>query len=232
MTPLGLNETAFQGIVKANPNAFTFTDVFTATTDTTWGCSDGSIQHHYRNTILTSPIKATPIFNGSANKVTGWNLTGKGASVITENNTGGTRFPRSPAPLARLRTSPSTTWRRATRRPCRSSTTAPPTTCRTPRFRRLSSDPTRTTAAPGPQGSGACSVSQRRRRAISALICASRSTAAQLALWSSSSRSATRSWPELAPRRRLTAGSSYRRPCGVRSAASGWMPLNDGGLVR
>ena len=98
MTPLGLNESAFQGIVKANPAAFTFKDVFTATTDTTWGCSDGSIQHHYRNTILTSPINATTIFNGSANKVTGWNLTGKGTSVITENNTGGTRFPTDRLP--------------------------------------------------------------------------------------------------------------------------------------
>ena len=99
MNPLGLNESAFQGIVKTSPNAFTFKDVFTATTDTTWGCSDGSVQHHYRNTILTSPINATPIFNGSANKVTGWTLTGKGASVITENNTGGTRFPNcSPLP--------------------------------------------------------------------------------------------------------------------------------------
>ena len=59
MLPLGLNESAFQGIVKANPDAFTFTDVFAATTDTTWGCTDGSVQHHYRNTILTSPINAT-----------------------------------------------------------------------------------------------------------------------------------------------------------------------------
>ncbi len=98
MTPLGLNESAFQGIVKANPAAFTFKDVFTATTDTTWGCSDGSIQHHYRNTILTSPINATNIVNGSANKVTGWTLTGKGTSVITENNTGGTRFPTFACP--------------------------------------------------------------------------------------------------------------------------------------
>jgi hypothetical protein len=98
MKPLGLNEFAFQGIVKTNPDAFTFTDVFTATTDTTWGCSDGSVQHHYRNTILTSPINAQKIYNASANKVTGWTLTGKGQSVITENNTGGTRFPNFTCP--------------------------------------------------------------------------------------------------------------------------------------
>ena len=98
MTPLGLNEAAFQGIVRTNPDAFTFTDAFTATTDTTWGCSDGSIQHHYRNTIITSPITATRIWNANASKVTGWNLTGKGASVISENNTGGTRFPTFACP--------------------------------------------------------------------------------------------------------------------------------------
>jgi hypothetical protein len=98
MTALGLNESAFQGIVKANMRAFTFKDVFTATTDTTWGCSDGSVQHHYRNTIITKPIDALPIFNGSANKVTGWTLTGKGASVITESNTDGTRFPTFTCP--------------------------------------------------------------------------------------------------------------------------------------
>ena len=61
------------------------------------GCSDGSIQYHYRNTVITSPIALTEIFNGSAGKVTGWNLGAKGASVVTENNTYGTspsgRFP-------------------------------------------------------------------------------------------------------------------------------------------
>ena len=49
-------------------------------------------QHH-----ITSPIALTEIYNGSADKVTGWNLGAKGASVITESNTYGTassgRFP-------------------------------------------------------------------------------------------------------------------------------------------
>ena len=43
------------------------------------------------------PIALTEIYNGSADKITGWNLGAKGASVITESNTGGTassgRFP-------------------------------------------------------------------------------------------------------------------------------------------
>ena len=57
------------------------------------GCSNGDTHHHYRNTILTSPIALTEVYNGSADKVTDWTLGAKGASVISEDNTGGTRFP-------------------------------------------------------------------------------------------------------------------------------------------
>jgi hypothetical protein len=89
----GMNEKAFQKIAMADGESLTGSNVFTATTTTGVGCSDGTVQYHYRNTILTSPIAATEIYNGSADKVTGWTLGAKGASVITENNTGGTRFP-------------------------------------------------------------------------------------------------------------------------------------------
>ena len=71
--------------------------MFTATTTTGVGCSDGTVQPHFRSTIITSPITLTEIYNGSADKVTGWTLGAKGASVITEANTYGTsssgRFP-------------------------------------------------------------------------------------------------------------------------------------------
>ena len=69
----------------------------TFTTETTWNCSDGSTQHHYRNTIRTTPMTFTEIYNGSADKVTGWTMT-KGAQTFVENNTGGTRFPSYTCP--------------------------------------------------------------------------------------------------------------------------------------
>ena len=89
----GMNEKAFQKIAMAEGQSLTGSNVFTATTTTGVGCSDGTVQTHLRNTILTSPIALTEVYNGSADKVTGWTLGSKGASVITENNTGGTRFP-------------------------------------------------------------------------------------------------------------------------------------------
>ena len=84
----GMNESAFQN----GPKVLTGSNVFTATTTTGTGCSDGTIQYHYRNTILTSPINFAPIVNAANGKTTSWTMT-KGASVISENNTGGTRFP-------------------------------------------------------------------------------------------------------------------------------------------
>ena len=96
----GMNEKAFQKIAMAEGQSLTGSDVSTFTTETTWNCSDGSTQHHYRNTIRTTPMTFTEIYNGSADKVTGWTLTGKGASVFTENNTGGTRFPSYTCPRA------------------------------------------------------------------------------------------------------------------------------------
>ena len=93
----GMNESAFQWIAMAPGESLTGSNVFTATTTTGVGCSDGTVQNHVRNTVITSPIAATEVFNGSANKVTGRTLGAKGASVITENNTYGTspsgRFP-------------------------------------------------------------------------------------------------------------------------------------------
>ena len=88
-----MNEKAFQKIAMAPGESLTGSNAFTATTTTGVGCSDGTVQNHLRNTILTSPIALTEVYNGSANKVTGWTLGAKGASVITESNTGGTRFP-------------------------------------------------------------------------------------------------------------------------------------------
>jgi hypothetical protein len=92
-----MNEKAFQTIAMADGQSLTGSNVFTATTTTGVGCSDGTVQSHFRSTIITSPITLTEIYNGSADKVTGWNLGAKGASVITEANTYGTsmsgRFP-------------------------------------------------------------------------------------------------------------------------------------------
>ena len=93
----GMNEKAFQKIAMAPGESLTGSNVFTATTTTGVGCSDGTVQPHFRSTIITSPITLTEIYNGSADKVTGWNLGAKGASVVTEANTYGTsssgRFP-------------------------------------------------------------------------------------------------------------------------------------------
>src|SRR5262245_1843471 len=93
----GMNEKAFQTIAMADGQSLTGSNVFTATTTTGVGCSDGTVQEHYRSTIITSPITLTENYNTSADKVTGFNLGAKGASVITEANTYGTsssgRFP-------------------------------------------------------------------------------------------------------------------------------------------
>jgi len=89
----GRNESAFQ----TGPKVLTGSDVSAFTTETVWGCTDGSLQHHYRRTIRTTPINFTPIFDANASKVTGWNMT-TGASTFTENNTGGTRFPTFTCP--------------------------------------------------------------------------------------------------------------------------------------
>ncbi len=86
----GMNEKAFQKIAMAPGESLTGSNVFTATTTTGVGCSDGTIQNHFRSTHITSPITLTEIYNGSADKVTGWNLGAKGASVVTESNTYGT----------------------------------------------------------------------------------------------------------------------------------------------
>ena len=72
-----------------------------------------TLPHHHPD----QPDRGHRDLNGSANKVIGWTLGAKGASVITENNTGGTRFPNFDDHLPRGHrpwTSPSTTSRRAT----------------------------------------------------------------------------------------------------------------------
>jgi hypothetical protein len=89
----GMNEAAFQN----GPKVLTGSDVSTFTTETVWGCTDGSLQHHFRNTIRTTQINFAPITNANASKVTGWTMT-KGASTFTENNTDGTRFPNFACP--------------------------------------------------------------------------------------------------------------------------------------
>ena len=93
----GMNEAAFQKVAMAPGESLTGSNVFTATTDTGVGCADGTVQHHERNTIITSPVTATEVYNASSSKVTGWTLGAKGASVITESNSYGTspsgRFP-------------------------------------------------------------------------------------------------------------------------------------------
>ena len=93
----GMNDKAFQTIAMADGQSLIGSNVFTATTTTGVGCSDGTVQPHFRSTIITSPITLTEIYNGSADKVTGFTVGAKGASVITEANTYGTspagRFP-------------------------------------------------------------------------------------------------------------------------------------------
>ena len=93
----GMNEKAFQTIAMADGQSLIGSNVFTATTTTGVGCSDGTVEQHFRSTIITSPITLTEIYNGSADKVTGFTVGAKGASVITEANTYGTspagRFP-------------------------------------------------------------------------------------------------------------------------------------------
>jgi len=87
----GMNENAFQ----SGPKVLTGSNVFTATTTTGVGCSDGTVQTHFRSTHITKPLNFAPIVNQNG-KTTGWTMT-KGASVITESNTYGTassgRFP-------------------------------------------------------------------------------------------------------------------------------------------
>ena len=56
----GMNENAFQKIAMADGQSLTGSNVFTATTTTGVGCSDGSIQNHYRNTILHQPDRRSP----------------------------------------------------------------------------------------------------------------------------------------------------------------------------
>ena len=82
-----MNEKAFQTIAMADGQSLTGSNVFTATTTTGVGCSDGTVQPHFRSTIITSPITLTEIYNGSADKVTGWNLGAKGASVASPRPT-------------------------------------------------------------------------------------------------------------------------------------------------
>jgi len=88
----GMNESVFQ----TGPKVLTGSNVFTATTTTVAGCSDGTIQYHERNTVITTPINFAPIVNAANGKTTSWTMT-KGASVLSENNTYGTspsgRFP-------------------------------------------------------------------------------------------------------------------------------------------
>ena len=54
----GMNEKAFQTIAMADGQSLTGSNVFTATTTTGVGCSDGTIQNHFRSTHITSPIDA------------------------------------------------------------------------------------------------------------------------------------------------------------------------------
>ena len=92
---LGLaNDAAIQQLFKSDGgNGIKFTNKFVATTDTTYGCSDGSTRHHYRSTIITTPVK-TDAQTNNGGKVNGWTLNGTdGYGTVTEDNTGGTRFP-------------------------------------------------------------------------------------------------------------------------------------------
>ena len=130
MRLFGWNESKFQNqYVKT----VEFTNKLVATTDTSWGCSDGSIQHHYRITTSVRPLAVNQVFNTSSSKVTGWTLNGLSTTdygTVTEGPTLAARGSRrSLAPLARMRTSPSTRSRRATRTTCRSPLRAARSTC-------------------------------------------------------------------------------------------------------
>ena len=73
--------------------SLTGSNVFTATTTTGAGCSDGTIQNHFRNTNITSPITLTEIYNGSADKVTGWNMVPRARASSPSPTRTARRFP-------------------------------------------------------------------------------------------------------------------------------------------
>ena len=52
----GMNEKAFQTIAMADGQSLTGSNVFTATTTTGVGCSDGTVQTHFRSTHIARPI--------------------------------------------------------------------------------------------------------------------------------------------------------------------------------
>ncbi len=88
---LGMNEKAFQKIAMADGQSLTGSNVFTATTTTGVGCSDGTVQNHCPQ-HPSSPARSRSPRSTTARltRSPAGHLGAKGASVITESNTYGT----------------------------------------------------------------------------------------------------------------------------------------------
>ena len=87
-----------------------FGPTFKTVKDTSWTCTDGTVKHHYFNTMSTNQLNAVAQTNG-AGKLNGWILDG-GISVYgpTTGYTTGDEEPvasrRTPAPVTAPRSSP------------------------------------------------------------------------------------------------------------------------------
>ena len=89
----GMNEYAFQTIAMAAASRSPAPTCSPRRPPPAWAARTAPSRTTSATRIITSPIALTEIYNGSADKVTGWTLGAKGASVITETNTDGTLGP-------------------------------------------------------------------------------------------------------------------------------------------
>ena len=103
-TALGYaNDGAIQDAVKAGAIKF-IGGGYTLTTDkdTSWNCSDGSVQHHhfYTTTIAPGSVNAVARVNGQGKFTNGWDIKGitTGAPATTGVGSDGNRFPSYACP--------------------------------------------------------------------------------------------------------------------------------------
>jgi len=73
-TLFGWNDATLQAKVKSGD--VKFTGKYVMSNATRWSCSDGSIQQQESRVTQSRALNVTPIFNASANKVTGFTLNG------------------------------------------------------------------------------------------------------------------------------------------------------------
>ena len=86
----GWNDATLQAKVKSGD--VKFTSRYTMASSDVWSCSDGSTQSRTSTVTQSRALDATPIFNASANKVTGFTLNGideaKGGTYLGGERTG------------------------------------------------------------------------------------------------------------------------------------------------